>query len=308
MSGNTTWFGVQYPSSSDYVKDGATAIQTVATGFDSAVAIPTYNAQTGTTYTFVLADTSKTVTASNAGSSTYTIPPQSSVAWVAGTTLNVTNLGAGVVTFAAGAGVTVTNTAQTLAQYQSARLQRTGSNAWTVLPASGSAGGGGTSGLTLIAAQTIGTAVSSVTVSNCFSATYDSYQVFINDSSASGTDYISLRLGLSGTPATGAVYDSGFVQTLYSGSSVSGAGSPGGTSVEYAGRCTAFFVELDCRIIDPFTIKHTRFHSQFTNGSTGAIHHVGLHRATTSYNDLVILSGGSTLTGGTVRVYGYKNT
>ena len=88
MSGNTTYFGIQYPSSSDYVKDGATAIQTVADGFDSAVAIPTYNAQTGTTYTFVLADTSKTVTASNAAASTYTIPPQSSVVWVAGTTLN----------------------------------------------------------------------------------------------------------------------------------------------------------------------------------------------------------------------------
>ena len=137
MSGNTTYFGIQYPSSSDYVKDGAVAIQTVADGFDSAVAIPTYNAQTGTTYTFVLADTSKTVTASNAAASIYTIPPQASVVWVADTTLSVTNLGAGVVTFAGGAGVTVTNTAQTLSQYQSAQLIRTGSDAWTVVPTSG---------------------------------------------------------------------------------------------------------------------------------------------------------------------------
>jgi hypothetical protein len=177
-------------------------------------------------------------------------------------------------------------------------------NAWTVIKLGSSAS---TPGLTLIAAQTIGTAVSSVTVSNCFSATYDSYQVFINNSSASTTDYISLRLGVSGTPST-ASYDSGFVQTAYSGSAVSGAGSPNANRVEYAGRCTAFFVELDCKIIDPFTIKHTRFHSQYTNGDVGAMHHVGLHRQTTSYNDLVVLSNGATMTGGTIRVYGYQNS
>jgi hypothetical protein len=141
MAGNTQYYNISYPTSTDYVKDGASNIQTVATGFDSAVAIPTYNAQTGTTYTFVLSDIGKTVTASNAGSQTYTIPPTASVAWAANTTLNVLNLGAGVVTFAAGAGVTVTNTAATLAQYGTAQLVRTALNAWTVVPYSSSAGG-----------------------------------------------------------------------------------------------------------------------------------------------------------------------
>lgn len=134
MSGTTTYFGVTYPTSTDYVKDGASAIQTVATGFDSAVAIPTYNAQTGATYTFALTDVGKTVTASNASAQTYTIPPTASVAWPTNTTLKVTNLGAGVVTFAAGVGVTVNNTASTLAQYQSADLIRTALNTWSVIP------------------------------------------------------------------------------------------------------------------------------------------------------------------------------
>jgi len=52
MSGTTTYFGVTYPTSTDYVKDGATAIQTVATGLASAVYNPTYKAQTGARYTF----------------------------------------------------------------------------------------------------------------------------------------------------------------------------------------------------------------------------------------------------------------
>jgi hypothetical protein len=121
--------------------DNTTAIATTAF-VRSTIGIPAYNAQTGTTYTFVLADVGKTVTASNANPQTYTIPPQSSITWLADTTLNVVSLGAGVVTFAGGSGVTVTNTGQTLTQYQSARLVRTASDAWTVTPDSGGAGGG----------------------------------------------------------------------------------------------------------------------------------------------------------------------
>jgi hypothetical protein len=139
MAGTTTYFGISYPTNTDYVKDGANAIQTVASGFDSAVAIPTYNAQVGTTYTFALTDIGKTVTASNASAQTYTIPPTASVTWPTATTLNVINLGAGVVTFAAGAGVTVNNTAGTLSQYQSAALIRTALNTWSVVPFAGGA-------------------------------------------------------------------------------------------------------------------------------------------------------------------------
>lgn len=139
MAGTTTYYGISYPTSTDYVKDGATAMQTIATGFDSAVAIPTYNNQTGTTYTFVLADAAKVVSSNNASGVTFTIPPQSSVTWAAGTTLTVTNLGAGTLTIAGGAGVTVTNSTSTVSQYGSASIIRTASDAWTVIPFSGGA-------------------------------------------------------------------------------------------------------------------------------------------------------------------------
>lgn len=98
---------------------------------------PTQNAQTGTSYTFVLADDSRLVTASNTAASTYTIPPQSSVAWAANTILQVFNLGAGVVSFAGGSGVTLTNGSVALSQYEGALLMRTASNAWTVLKVGG---------------------------------------------------------------------------------------------------------------------------------------------------------------------------
>ena len=132
MATTTPTFGWAVPTSADYVAQGAVAIETLGDAIDSSMAYMVRNNQTGTTYTFALADAIKLVTASNAASSTYTIPPQADIVWVAGTIIKVTNLGAGVVTFAAGAGVTVTNTASTLAQYQTASLIRTASNTWVV--------------------------------------------------------------------------------------------------------------------------------------------------------------------------------
>ena len=97
------------------------------------------NAQTGTTYTFVLADDCKLVTASNASAQTYTIPPVSSVAYNAGTQLNIVQKGAGQVTFAAGSGVTIRSTGATAAapklraQYSSATAIYEGSDVWYVI-------------------------------------------------------------------------------------------------------------------------------------------------------------------------------
>lgn len=139
MAGTTQYFGVTYPTSTDYVKDGATAIEAVADGFDAAVAIPTYNTQTGTSYTFALLDAAKVVTSNNAAAVTFTIPPQVDVVWTTGATLTVANYGAGAVTIAGGAGVTVTNAGATIGQFSSASIIRTASNAWTVIPFAGGA-------------------------------------------------------------------------------------------------------------------------------------------------------------------------
>ena len=97
------------------------------------------NAQTGATYTFVLGDNGKLVTASNASAQTYTIPPNSSVAYATGAQINVQQIGAGQVTFAAGSGVTITSTGATSAapnlraQFSAATVVCTASNTFTIV-------------------------------------------------------------------------------------------------------------------------------------------------------------------------------
>jgi hypothetical protein len=94
------------------------------------------NAQTGTTYTLVAADSGKLVTTSNASAVTVTIPPS---VFAAGEQINVQSIGAGITTFAAGSGVTITSTGATSAapnlrtQHSACTIICTASNVFTVI-------------------------------------------------------------------------------------------------------------------------------------------------------------------------------
>lgn len=97
------------------------------------------NAQTGTTYTSVLADNGKLVTQSNASAITTTIPPFASVAYPVGAQITFAQLGAGQVTFAAGSGVTIVSTGATAAapklrvQYSTATAICTSQDNWLIV-------------------------------------------------------------------------------------------------------------------------------------------------------------------------------
>jgi hypothetical protein len=97
------------------------------------------NAQTGTTYTTVLADAKQMVTLSNASAITVTLPPNSSVAYAAGSKIDFIQKGAGQVTFAQGAGVTIRSTGSTAAspklrtQYSAATAWCEGSDVWYIV-------------------------------------------------------------------------------------------------------------------------------------------------------------------------------
>ena len=71
-----------------------------------------FNAQTGTSYTLVAGDVNKLVTANNASAITITVPPS---VYSANDVINVQQIGAGQVTFAAGSGVTITSNGATSA-------------------------------------------------------------------------------------------------------------------------------------------------------------------------------------------------
>ena len=102
----------------------------------------TFNNQVGTTYTTVLSDGSYTgnagalVTFTNAATQTVTIPPNSTVAYPVGTTLQLVQLGTGKVTIAPDSGVTINSNGglkSIAAQYVVVTLIKTATNTWLLI-------------------------------------------------------------------------------------------------------------------------------------------------------------------------------
>ena len=143
MATTTPNFGWTVPTSSDLVKNGATAIETLGDSVDASFAGLTVNAQTGTTYTAVKADgLNSIVTMDNASANTFLIPTDATYAFPTGTTLLVYMKGAGVTTIQAVTSGTTTvasagavGSAPVLARYKSAACIKIAANSWIVVGA-----------------------------------------------------------------------------------------------------------------------------------------------------------------------------
>ncbi len=95
---------------------------------------PAINTQTAS-YTVVLADAGKWIDMNVATANTLTIPPNSAAAFPIGTEIHARNMGAGLTTLTAGAGVTIRKPAsQTLTlkeQWSVASIKKIGVDEWT---------------------------------------------------------------------------------------------------------------------------------------------------------------------------------
>ena len=94
------------------------------------------NQQSGASYTPELADIEKVVRFTSAAAATLTVPPHSAVPFPIGTVLSVARDGTGVVSVAAGVGVTLNRDAGTLAsigaQYGLANIRKTAVDVWSL--------------------------------------------------------------------------------------------------------------------------------------------------------------------------------
>jgi hypothetical protein len=154
------------------------------------------------------------------------------------------------------------------------------------------------SGLTLISATTIGTTVSSVTVSSAFSATYDAYKIIVSGGVCSAGCNISIQLGSETT-----LYNHQLVYGSYN-AVVTGAGASAQSNFTRAGAGTTSYIQLNAEITNPFLAKNTFLNSSLIDTTLGGSI-VGIHTGTTSFTAFTILPSTGTFTGGTIAVFGY---
>jgi hypothetical protein len=155
------------------------------------------------------------------------------------------------------------------------------------------------SGLVFISRTTVGSAVSSVTVSNVFSSEYDSYRIIISNVDA--THYTEMRIQF-GAVVTG-YYGSRRVD-LYTGATSTITRDNNTGSLAIGATATTDNTNLCVDVQNPNLTNRTVVHGTYTAG--GYVGWAsGLEDSTTQHTAFNLLPGTGTFTGGTIDVYGY---
>jgi hypothetical protein len=149
---------------------------------------------------------------------------------------------------------------------------------------------------------TIGSAVSSVTVTDAFSATYDNYKIIISGGTGSANSEINMRLG-----SVTSGYYSSYIFTSWN-NTVSADSSKIAIRFQYVGGMGTDGIQANIEVNSPFLAKNTRtFSGGFGDTGNYVGYASGLYPFTTSFTSFQIAPSAGTMTGATIRVYGYRN-
>lgn len=156
-------------------------------------------------------------------------------------------------------------------------------------------------GMWLVKTQTIGTAVTSVQVTDAFSADYDSYLITISGGAASAEGNGRLAIG---NAATG--YYANWIHYPYSGGGATQAADNNAAQWTYAWRPPTTSLQAAIWVYAPYLTELTWYHS-FVVATTVSGASSGFLNNSTSYTSFTISPSTGNITGGTIRVYGLRN-
>lgn len=160
-------------------------------------------------------------------------------------------------------------------------------------------------GLELVKVQAVGSAVTSQECASCFTADFDSYRVVLNGIQPSTSNSFVISFG-SGTPTTD--HYSSMYYDRFDGA-VTNTVRSNNTGIIYVALNEGGVISTACAfdIHSPFLAQKTMTHGTYSGrgffGWAG-----GLHNLSVSYSGFTLRTDGAgTMTGGTIRVYGYRN-
>jgi len=156
-------------------------------------------------------------------------------------------------------------------------------------------------GLWLVKSQAVGTGVSSVTVTDAFSADYDNYKIIYTGGVGSTTTSIFMRLGSTTTQ-----YYMMLTFVAWSLSTYTFLGTNNLSQWSNVGAMDTNQTAVSLELLNPFLSKYTLFSGMYTREDVGGPM-FGVQKSTTSFTSFTLTAETGTLTGGTIRVYGYRN-
>jgi hypothetical protein len=183
-------------------------------------------------------------------------------------------------------------------------LQSYNGSAWVTVASSSAP-----TGLQLVKTQTIGTNVGgTINIPNAFSQEFDNYKITLSGTTTNGIANIEGRMG---TGTSGNNYFSTRIRNFPNNGTPAGNGQDTTASWGYFGQAGVGYAHLNVDLFSPFLEKRTVYSGAYMidNGSASEFGITQGHLATnTSYSSMdLLIGGGVLLTGGAIRVYGYRN-
>lgn len=161
---------------------------------------------------------------------------------------------------------------------------------------------GGTAGSVNNGTVTIGTNNTAVTVSSAFSSNYNNYKIIVNGGAGSTAFNLQLQLG-----ATTTGYYAGYNGVTFAGAATV-ASDNNAAIFTGVGQGTTASLNVNLDILSPNLAEPTYIGGFRVGGTAGAgFAFAGFLNDTTAYTAFTIQTSTGNMTGGTIRVYGYRD-
>lgn len=160
---------------------------------------------------------------------------------------------------------------------------------------------GGTSATATNGVITVGTGNTSVTINNAFSSMYDNYKIIYSGGVGSILHNTSLQLG----SASSGYFGFGSYG-VFSNNTPLGIGDNNTATFRYVGGGDTSGSSVAVEIRQPFASTATYISADLNTGTSFG-YYSGRYFPTTSFTACTIATDSGTITGGKIRVYGYRN-
>jgi hypothetical protein len=166
-------------------------------------------------------------------------------------------------------------------------------------------------GLTFIKGVSQTSAVASINITSCFSATWDAYRIVLSSvtlTTNANSTYIYCKL-LSGTTPSNSAYNYGIPRVDMAAGTVSSVYIQGGTAGIIVGSGNASdSTSAIFDVANPFAARYTNFHGLSITNTTGGYSGAGsgAHGVLASYDGIQISASAGNISNAAIIVYGYR--
>jgi hypothetical protein len=161
-------------------------------------------------------------------------------------------------------------------------------------------------GLFLIKTETIGATVTAVEIEDVFTSDFENYRVVVTGGTQTSANSILIMQLMSGGSPSVANYYATFPFTAYAGSSFTILNTNNGASWPYVAMSLNNGLSGAFDVYQPATSNKTSF-GGFTNRGDISGFTSGYHNVSSAYDGFKLSINAGTMTGGIVRIYGYRN-